>query len=243
MGVALVTIGGLLGAIIGSFLATLCLRWPDERSVVTGRSCCDGCGKPIPARHLVPLVSGLAAGGKAWCCGARIDPLHLRVEWAAALIAGMAIAIEPSWRGAALAGLGFLLLPLFVLDSRHFWLPDRLVLLLALAGLPLGGLVSQDALSSRAVTALVAGAGLAVLAILYRRIRGRDGLGGGDPKLLAALALWLGPQLTVATLLGAALLGLAEALWKRRQASEAQPFGAYLCFAAWIVAALAMVRW
>lgn len=240
--IALIAAGFVVGAIFGSFIATLCLRWPEGRSVVRGRSTCDGCGKPIKAGHLAPLLAGLPGHGRARCCGATINPLHARVEWAAALIGGISLLIEPSLSGVALAAFGLLLLPLFILDSRHFWLPDQLVLLLALGGVLLGGLVSGTTLPTRLISALAAGTALTLLGLSYRRLRGRDGLGGGDPKLLASLALWLGPHLTVATLLGAALLGLAEALWKGRQASDAQPFGAYLCLAAWLAAAAILVR-
>ena len=239
---AWVIAGFLLGAILGSFVATLCLRWPEGRSVTSGRSTCDGCGKVIPARDLVPLVSALLSGGRARCCGTRIDPLHARVEWIAALVGAASLAIAPSLQGLALALFGWLLLPLVVLDAHHFWLPNRLVLLLAVAGAVLGSVVSGSGLAERLLTAAIAGLGLAAIGLAYRSLRKREGLGAGDPKLFAAIALWLGPQLTVASLLGAALLGLAEALLRRRGPSEAQPFGAFLGCAAWLVAAAYILR-
>jgi leader peptidase (prepilin peptidase)/N-methyltransferase len=70
----------------------------------------------------------------------------------------------------------------------------------------------------------------------YRAVRKREGLGSGDPKMLAALGLWLGPELTLAALLLAALLGLAEALVRRRRMDSAMPFGTLLALAAWPVA-------
>uniref|UniRef100_UPI000A621214 prepilin peptidase n=2 Tax=Sphingomonadaceae TaxID=41297 RepID=UPI000A621214 len=61
---------GLLGAIAGSFLATIAVRWPAERSVARGRSACDGCGRALTARDLVPLLSWVATRGRCGACGA-----------------------------------------------------------------------------------------------------------------------------------------------------------------------------
>ncbi|WP_426267083.1 prepilin peptidase [Sphingomonas sp. LHG3443-2] len=230
--------GFVLGAIFGSFIATLCLRWPSDRSVLAGRSTCDGCGKPIPAIRLIPLLSAAFSRGRATCCGARIDPFHPRVELMAALVGAVSLGLAPSLQGAALAAFGWLLLPLFLLDLRHFWLPDLLTLTLALAGLALGPWLNDVPLIERLLSALVAGVGLALVGWSYARLRHREGLGAGDPKLLGALGLWLGAEGIVATLLCAALIGLAIAVWRRHARDAALPFGAYLCLAAWLIATL-----
>nr|WP_209023023.1 A24 family peptidase [Sphingomonas kaistensis] len=228
----------MLGAIFGSFIATLCLRWPEGESVLRGRSTCDGCGEPIPPGRLVPLLSAALSRGRATCCGSRIDPFHFRVELAAALIGAVALALAPSGQGLALAAFGWLLLPLFLLDRHHFWLPDPLTLCLAAASFVAAPFLNDVPLAERIASGLVAGLGLALIGWSYARFRHREGLGQGDPKLFAALALWLGPEATVATLLGAALLGLGEALVRRKARDEALPFGAYLCLAAWLIATL-----
>jgi leader peptidase (prepilin peptidase)/N-methyltransferase len=229
--------GLLLGAILGSFIATLCLRWPEGRSVLRGRSSCDGCGKPLPAGRLIPLLSASFSRGRATCCGARIDPFHGQVEWAAALIGAFALALAPSPQGLAFAAYGWLLLPLLILDLRHFWLPNPLTLLLALSAFALGPLLNEVTLTERLLSGLGAGLGLALVGWTYRRIRHREGLGAGDPKLLGALGLWLGAQGIVATLLGAALIGIAAAIILRRTRHEALPFGTFLCLGGWLVAA------
>jgi leader peptidase (prepilin peptidase)/N-methyltransferase len=239
---ALALAGFVLGAIVGSFLATLCLRWPEGQSVVHGRSACDGCRRSLQAWELIPLISAGVSGGKARCCGHQIDPLHGQVEWAAALIGGVSLLLGGIWAGAALALFGWLLLPLAVLDARHLWLPDRLTLLLAAGGLALGELLSGHDLVTRLMTGLAAGGALALIAYAYKRLRGREGLGSGDPKLFAAVGLWLGPELTVATLLAATLIGLGEALLRRRAMDEAQPFGTLLAIGAWSAAAAALLR-
>jgi leader peptidase (prepilin peptidase)/N-methyltransferase len=228
--------GLLLGAIFGSFIAALCMRWPEGRSVLRGRSACDACGEPVPASRLVPLLSAALSRGRATCCGAVIDPFHARVEWAAALLGAAALGLAPNPQGLALAAFGWLLLPLFLLDLRHFWLPDPLVFLLALAGLVLAPLLNDVPITERVASSLVAGGSLALVGWTYQRLRDREGLGAGDPKLLAALALWLGAEGVVASLLGAALIGLAFALARRSARDDALPFGTFLAAAAFLVA-------
>lgn len=230
--------GFVLGAIFGSFIATLCLRWPEGRSVLAGRSTCDDCGKPVPAARLVPLLGAAISRGRATCCGTKIDPSHTQVELIAAVIGAAALGLGPSLQGVALAAFGWLLLPLFLLDLRHFWLPDPLTLALGLAGLALGPWLNDVPLVERVLSALAAGFSLWLLGWSYARLRGREGLGGGDPKLFAALALWLGAEGIITTLLGAALIGLAVAVLSRQARNEALPFGTYLCLAGWLIAAL-----
>ena len=96
---------GVLGAILGSFLATVALRWPAGGSALAGRSMCDGCGTPVPPRHLLPLLSALLLLGRAHCCGAVIAPLHWQVEAAAALVGVAAGVVIPGPLGLAVSRL------------------------------------------------------------------------------------------------------------------------------------------
>lgn len=221
-----------VGAIAGSFIANLCLRWPRGESVVSGRSRCESCGSTLAARDLVPILSWTLNGGRCRSCGAAIDPLHWRVELAAASLAGAALFLMPGWGGAALALFWLLLLPSAVLDARHYWLPDSLTLATALAGLAIGGVVTGLALPDRLIGGLAAFAGLALVAALYRRLRGRDGLGAGDPKFFGAIGLWTGWQALAPILLVASLVGLAAALLMRRGRFARLPFGTLLAIAA-----------
>jgi leader peptidase (prepilin peptidase)/N-methyltransferase len=123
-----------------------------------------------------------------------------------------------------------------VLDLRHFWLPDSLTLTLGLSGLALGPLLNDVPQLERLLTGLGAGISLALIGWSYEKLRHREGLGAGDPKLLAALALWLGLEGIISTLLSAALLGLAEALLRRRARDEALPLGSFLCVSALLIA-------
>nr|WP_221227414.1 A24 family peptidase [Stakelama sediminis] len=230
---------GVLGAIFGSFLATLCLRWPRGKSVLKGRSQCDGCGRFLTGIDLIPLFSAVFSRGRCGRCGALIAPLHWKVELTAALAGIIAALCFPFAQAAALAVLVWLALPLIVLDWRHLWLPDPLTFLLALAGLVLGGLlgISFDA---QLIGGLTGFGMLWSMAAGYRLLRGRDGMGAGDTKLLGALGLWAGWQALPFILLLAALGGLGIALLYRTQErlDERQlPFGACLASAAITVAA------
>lgn len=204
--------GGVAGAIAGSFLATMILRWPEGRSVLLGRSACDGCGRVLGALDLVPMLSAIVQRGRCRTCGARIDPLHGRVEAGCAIIGALALGFAPGLDGAGFALLGWLLLVLAVLDWRHFWLPDALTLPLAFLGLTAGLWVTGPSLVDRVIGAAAGYLVLLVVAMAYRLTRGRDGLGLGDAKLLGALGAWFGWQALPFILLMASALGLMAVL-------------------------------
>lgn len=227
----------ILGAIIGSFLATIAVRWPEDRSVLRGRSACDGCGRTLRAHELVPLLSWVIARGRCRSCGARIDPLHPAIEIGCAGIGAAAALVAAPPVALAGAAFGWLLLVLAVMDARDFWLPDPLVAALGLVALS-GAWVAPPALGER----VIGGAGgFAILWLIgagYRRWRGRDGLGGGDPKLFGAIGLALGWRMLPAVLLVAGLIGLGWVLVERVRgravaANDALPLGTLLAIAAY----------
>lgn len=230
--------GMVAGAIVGSFIATLCLRWARDEQAVTGRSRCDGCGLVLGARDLVPMLSAAIAGGKCRSCAAPIDPLHGQVEAVAAIAGAAALALAPNGQGALLAIFFWLLIPIAILDARHFWIPDRLSLLLAASGIAAGGLMLGVTLTDRLIGGVAGFAALALVALLYRRLRGIEGLGAGDPKLFGAIGLWVGWQALALILLIASLAGLAAALASGKRRHEMMPLGTLLCFGAAIWAAV-----
>ncbi|MDB5679082.1 A24 family peptidase [Sphingomonas bacterium] len=230
---------GVLGAIAGSFLATLVIRWPQERSVIGGRSMCDGCGRTLKAWELVPLVSALAARGQCRTCSVKIDPRHWQIElWCAVLgvISGIAV---PGAVGIAGAVFGWLLLALAALDVAEFWLPDALTATLALVGLA-SIAVAPPGWPDRLIGGVVGFASLWLIGFAYRRLRGREGLGGGDPKLLGAIGLWVGWAMLPFVVLLACLVGLAAVLaamarGRRVSATDRLPLGALMAIAAYPV--------
>lgn len=232
--------GALVGAILGSFLATLILRWPQGRGVAHGRSACDGCGRTLAGRDLIPLLSAMVQRGRCRTCGARIDPLHGRVEAGCAVIGALAIGGMPDVGGIGWALLGWLLLTLAILDWRHFWLPDALTLPLAFLGLTIGLWATDVVLMDRIIGAAIGYGALLAISIGYRALRGRDGLGLGDAKLLGALGAWFGWQALPFILLIASMLGLAVMLITGRAQDRTArvPLGTFLALAAlptWIV--------
>ena len=239
----ILTGAAVLGAIIGSFLGAALERLPQGRSVVTGRSACDHCGTALGVQELVPVFSWGLQGGRCRTCGGRIGLWQLACELGAAVIAVASVCLAPDGLRIAAMVFGWQLLLLGLLDLRHLWLPRALTLLLALNGLVLVGaraFVAHD--PAPLVTGLVGGAlgwsMLALVAFAYRRTRGRDGMGGGDPLLLGAIGLWLGPAGTIHAVLGAAIIGLLAALvlhfaGRRIAADTALPLGTCMAAAAW----------
>lgn len=235
---ALAAGGFLAGAIIGSFLATILLRWPEGRGAMAGRSACDGCGRTLGPRDLIPILSFLLARGRCRECGARIDPRHPAMELAAAAIGAIAFVAHPTPLAPVSAALGWWLLLVLAIDAEHQWLPDRLTLPLVPLGIAAAWAGFGPPLLDRAIGAAAGGIGLWLIGWAYRALRRREGLGGGDPKLLAGIGAWLGWMQLPYVLLGAGLIGLAAALWLRARGSALAattrlPLGAFMAAAAW----------
>nr|WP_301287290.1 A24 family peptidase [Sphingobium sp. OAS761] len=227
-------LGALAGAIFGSFLATLILRWPVGTSVLHGRSACDGCGRTLAARDLVPVLSALVQGGRCRTCGQAIDPFHGWMEVGCAAIGALAVGLSPDLGGAGWACLGWLLLTLAVMDWRHFWLPDALTLPLAFLGLTIGLWSTDTGLADRLIGAAAGYGILFGIGFGYRLLRGRDGLGLGDAKLLGALGAWFGWQALPFLLLIASMTGLIVMLatGRARNGTARVPLGTFLALAA-----------
>jgi leader peptidase (prepilin peptidase)/N-methyltransferase len=228
----------ILGAAIGSFLATILIRWPQGRSVVAGRSACDKCGRTLEARDLVPILSWSLARGRCRTCGTRIDRRHLAAEAGAAMIGIAAILAHPMPLAAVTAILGWWLFLLAALDLEHEWLPDRLTWPLLAAGLAAGWGGFGPSFDSRLIGAAAGFASLFLIARAYRALRGREGLGGGDAKLFGAIGAWLGWTQLPFVLVGTGLLGIAVLLLKRLQgravqATDRLPLGTLMALSAW----------
>jgi leader peptidase (prepilin peptidase)/N-methyltransferase len=230
---------GVLGAIVGSFLATLVIRWPQERSVIGGRSACDACGRTLRAWELVPLVSAAMSRGRCRSCGAAIDARHWQIELGCAVLGVISGLAVPGPIGLVGAVFGWLLLALAALDVAEFWLPDALTGTLAAAGIA-SIAVAPPEWPDRVIGGAAGFVSLWLIAFAYRRLRGRDGLGGGDPKLLGAIGLWVGWAMLPFVLLLACLVGLGVVLTARLRgravaANDQVPFGALMAIAAYPV--------
>ena len=225
---------------IGSFLGVLALRLPEGRSFAVSRSACDHCGHVLAVRDLVPIASFLALRGRCRYCRAPIGGFVLVIELVAMLVAGWAGMQVSGWILVASCLLGWMLLLLAAIDWRVQLLPDVLTLPLLMAGLAVTYFVSPETWSDHLIGAVAGFVVLGAIALLYRRLRHREGLGLGDAKLLAALGAWVAWQGLPTVLLWGSMLGLVFALVRSMtgrglQWSDRIPFGVFLAAGGWLV--------
>lgn len=233
----------LLGAVIGSFLGVVLVRLPEGRSVIQGRSACDGCAKTLTIAELIPVLSWILQNGKCRTCGVAIGVGQFACELGGAAIGIGAVLFARDGLTLAAMFFGWQLLLLGLLDLRHFWLPRVLVVGLALSGavVVLMRVISAGTLDAALVSLGGGALGYAMLwatAKFYLKVRGREGMGAGDPPLMAAIGLWLGPLGVVEVLLGASILGILISIVilvsKRNIAADtALPLGTFLAATAW----------
>lgn len=231
-------LGGGLGLVIGSFFATILIRWPRGQSAVAGRSHCDACGVTLGPLDLIPILSWAIRRGRCRACGAWIDPRHLAVELVAAMIGIVAALAHPLPLALVTASLGWWLLLTAALDLEEQWLPDLLTLPLILLGLLAAWGGFGPPLLERLWGAGIGWASLEAIRLIYRLSRGRDGMGGGDPKLFAAAGAWVGAWNLPVILLVAGLLGIAAALamllrGQNVAANTRMPLGTLIAVALW----------
>jgi leader peptidase (prepilin peptidase)/N-methyltransferase len=231
----------LAGPFVGSFLGVLIRRLPAGRPVVLARSECEQCGTTVPARDLLPLLSFAALRGHCRRCAAPIAAFHWQVEAASVLVPASAelAGLQGPYLWAACFA-GWSLLALAWIDAQTMLLPDVLTLPLIPAGLFATAWLDPGQVADHAIAAVLGFLALRGIDLVYRRLRGREGLGAGDAKLLAALGAWVGLAELPTVLLGAALAGLLWALVLRLRgvalsATTALPFGPFLALAGWLV--------
>ena len=207
---------------IGSFLNVVIYRGPviwglvdepetgGELSLAWPPSHCPACKTPVRLIHLLPVIGYLLLRGKCRDCGATISPRYPLVE----VLTGLAAVLTLMVWGVSLTALAvfvFLtfLIALSAIDREHTYLPDALTLPLIVLGL---GVNSIGLLTPfrEAVIGAVAGYGVFwLVGFVYHRLRGADGLGLGDAKLLAALGAWLGWMALPFVVLIGSVAGLA----------------------------------
>ena len=228
----------LAAPFVGSFLGVLIRRLPDGRPLVLARSSCESCGALLGAAELVPLASWAVLRGRCRSCGATLGWFYPAIELAALAVAVVALAIDDATSAWLDALLGWWLLALAWIDLRRWILPDGLTLPLILTGLVAALAFDPDTLAERALGAALGYAALRLVAWAYVRLRGREGLGQGDAKLLSAGGAWLGvlalPQLILIAAVGALLAAAALRLsGTPLRAQSALPFGPFLALAIW----------
>lgn len=242
----------VLGLVVGSFLNVVAHRLPRGQSLIAPPSACPHCGHRLRPWENLPVISYLALRGHCRECGRRIAPAYPLTEAATAVLTGAtAAAVGPAPALAPALVLAWWLIALARIDLDLRILPNRLTLSLAGVGLLLSltGL-GIPALSPEigpgmpgpvdSLLGLAVGYGLLFgAAWAYGRATGREGLGGGDLKLLGAQGAWLGPVAVLLALFLAALLGsvLGGLILLRRGGGRhlAIPFGPFLAAGGWVL--------
>ena len=236
---------GLFGLLLGSFLNVCILRLPAGNSVVRPRSHCPRCGHLIASRDNIPVVSWLLLRGTCRACREPISWRYPAVELATcALFVACCRYFSPGWPAAGWALFCFLLLGLAVMDAETLLLPDAFVLPGLGAGILFAGLrAGWHAVELSVLAAAVAAGTLLVIAGVYWLARRRMGMGLGDVKLIAMLAVWLGvPQTALVLFLSVivgGVYGVAMLLLHRKRGGQNQvpagqmpiPFGTMLSLA------------
>ena len=256
----------LVGLAFGSFLNVCLSRWPEGESVVKPRSHCRSCGHVLAWWENVPLVSWLALRGCCRSCKIWIGWRYPLVEavvgglWAscwyrfaedAVFIGSTRELLAAGLRIAGFAIFFWLLVGLAALDAEHFWLPNAITLpgiALGVVFTVLNGYVSAGADAQPSLLFLLLNTAFSILAAAglillirwtYRLVRGHEGMGLGDAKLMAMLGAWLGlpgalVAFALAVLMGAvaslALLAVPEARRGSQHWTMTKlPLGTFLC--------------
>lgn len=225
---------------VGSFLAVLVIRLPAGRPWIWARSSCPHCGVVLGVADLVPVVSWLASGGRCRHCQAAVTPFYAAIELGALAIALWAALTAPQDQLWASCVLGWGLLVLAAIDARHFLLPDAITLPLVVAGLGVAFLDEPGDLSQHVAGTVLGIAAFLAIRIAYRRLRGREGLGLGDVKLMGVAGAWLSWDGLPSVVLIAAIASFAWLLARRKAQQPIAldsrlPFGPGLCLGIWIV--------
>ena len=245
-----VVVAALLGAMLGSFSGVVVYRLPrmvlgeTEHNLAWPGSHCGSCNTPLYWWHNLPVVSYVFLRGRCGFCQAPIGRVNLFLELAFGLLwSGFVAALGPSTQALVWAGFFSVLLILMVIDWQTMLLPDALTLPLMWAGLLLTSVGVTELSLHQSVWGAAAGYFLLwFIAQLFKRIRGIEGMGGGDLKLLAALGAWLGVAAMLPLVLFSSLLHVALAL-VLRQRTQPVPFGPALVVAAVIAWACRDQAW
>ncbi len=197
----------LLGLCIGSFLNVCAYRLPLGESVVHPRSRCTSCGRMLTWFDNLPLVSWVVLGGRCRTCRKPVSWMYPAVEIVTALV----FVVTYLTHGLTLLGLvrvifGCALIVLFVTDLQHKILPN----VITLPGIVIGFVCSvflPPGWVSSLIGIVVGGGVLFAIAEVYYRVRGQEGLGMGDVKLLGMIGAFLGWKLVLLTLVFASFTG------------------------------------
>jgi leader peptidase (prepilin peptidase)/N-methyltransferase len=225
-----------LGAIIGSFLNVCIVRLPKRESLIRPPSHCPLCNKPIAFYDNIPIISYIVLGGKCRYCKNRISLRYPVVE---ALTGLMTVALfmryGPTVQFLLLTLFSAALLVITFIDLAHQIIPDAISVPGILVGFGASFLIPMVSWPESILGILVGGGLLFLIAVGYKWITGRDGMGGGDIKLLAMMGAWLGwkaiPFIILASSLIGLLIGGGSGLLLKKGLRARIPYGPFLATA------------
>lgn len=243
------TLLGVLGLVVGSFLNVCIYRLPRGQSVNWPGSRCTTCDRTLSWYENVPVVSWVVLRGRCRTCGERISVMYPIVEiiTAALFIAGYFVY---GWTPLLAVRLAFAcaMVVLFVIDLQHYLLPNIITVPGIVIGFVLSFFLPPGWKAS--LIGLIAGGGvLFAIAEAWYRLRGIEGLGMGDVKMLAMIGAFLGWKLVLVTLVlssfAGSLIGIGAIALGRGGMKSVLPFGTFLAVGALVaaVAGDAIVDW
>lgn len=224
-----------LGLIVGSFLNVCAWRIPRHEGIVLGRSHCPHCGKDLAGWQLIPVFSFLVLKSRCAYCHQKISWRYPLIELANGLIYALLFR-QIGLQAEIIPALFFssLLLVISIIDYEHKIIPNTLLLVGTVCGIPLLYFSRVRTPAEMALGFLAGGVLLLAIAILSR-----GGMGAGDVKFCAVLGLFLGWQYTLQTVFLASILGSVVGLGlmaaKKATRKTALPFGPFLAVSAFVL--------
>jgi leader peptidase (prepilin peptidase)/N-methyltransferase len=226
-----------LGLCFGSFANVVILRMPEGKSFVAPRSRCPKCGHAIRSYENIPVISWLFLRGKCSSCKTPISARYPFVELLMGLLfTALYLKVGFSWTLLEYLLFGFSLVVVSFIDLDHMILPDKFTLSGIVIGLA-GGLLNPERDFLDSVFGVLFGGGfLYAIAFIYFAIRKREGMGGGDIKLLGWIGALLGwkamPFVILMSSIVGAFVGVGVSVRNQSGLKASIPFGPYLSSAA-----------
>ena len=227
----------IVGAFIGSFLNVCIIRLPKEESIVFPYSHCPQCNSPIKFYDNIPLISYLLLGGKCRTCRKPISFQYFLIE-AVTMLCSLFLFLRfgPSFSFLVYFSFVAALITITVIDLYHQIIPD----VISLPGIGVGLLASlfipQTTFWNSLIGILLGGGSFFLVATLYQWLFNREGMGGGDVKLLAMIGAFLGWKAVILTILLSSLIGSIVGILimviKGKDFKYAIPFGPFLSMGA-----------
>jgi leader peptidase (prepilin peptidase)/N-methyltransferase len=227
----------LLGAMVGSFLNVCIFRLPKDESIVTPGSHCPHCHHPIQFYDNIPLISYLVLRGRCRYCKKSISVQYPLIEGITA-ISSLFLFLRYGLSWSYLFYFSFVasLITITVIDLYHQIIPDVISIPGIAVGLLGALLIPHITFFNSLMGILLGGGSLFVIATLYQWLCKREGMGGGDVKLLAMIGAFLGWDAVILTILLSSLIGSITGILlmvlKGKDFKYAIPFGPFLSLGA-----------